>query len=202
VASTGPRIDDGSPRALFSAWVEEARAEARPPPSDLAAAYLAHLLMERLRAGEAGAEAEPTLAEAWLAARCAEGARRLRGLRAVGDRALFVAGFFGESLTRKPVGVSYYRDIGQAAYGDLSAGLARTAPGDGTWGDLYAELADRFAGCLAVLAAVGDRARAGGADDVLHLYERWIATGSASVRRRLAARGCIVGPVTGRRRLQ
>jgi hypothetical protein len=202
MASTGPLIDGRSPRALFSDWVEEALAGTRPPPSGLAAAYLTDLLADRLRAGpgaRAGRarEGEPTLAEAWLAARGSEGPRRAEGLRAVGDRALFVAGFFGESLTRKVVGVAYYRDIGQAAYGDLSAWLERSARAAGAgvdeaWGRLYAELAERFGDLLDVLATVGDRTRAGAVGEVLHLYERWLATGSEPVRRRLLALGCAV----------
>jgi len=198
MAPPGPLIDGRSPRELFSAWVEEALAEAHPPPSPWTAAYLVELLAERLRSDAAPAEAEPTLAEAWLRAREAAGARRAEGLRAVGDRALFVAGFFGESLTRKVVGVGYYRDIGSAAYGDLSAQLGRPAAvgagWDGAWRDLYAELAERFGDCLEVLGVVAARARSGRAGDVLHLYERWLATGSPRVVRQLAALGCVVGP--------
>jgi len=197
MALPGPLIDGRSARELFSTWVEEALAEARPPPSPPTAAYLVDLLAERLRADAAPGEAEPTLAEAWLRARECEGARRAQGLRAVGDRALFVAGFFGESLTRKVVGVGYYRDIGSAAYGDLSAHLGRPAGAgaswDVAWRDLYAELAERFGDCLEVLGAVADRARSGRMGDVLHLYDRWLATGSPRVARRLAALGCVVG---------
>jgi hypothetical protein len=202
MSQPSPLIDGCTPRELFAAWVEEARAETQPPPTELAGAYLVDLLSERLRA-RGGRAAEPTLAEAWLTARGAEGALRVERLRAVGDRALFVAGFFGESLTRKVVGIDYYRDIGQAAYGDLSCWLARqaTPSGDGGWGGLFGELADRFADCIELLATVSDRARVDGVGDVLHLYERWLATGSEQVRRRLARLGCVVGPGE-RRRLQ
>jgi len=193
MAPPGPRIDGRSPRELFSTWVTEALAGAQPPPSPLATAYLVDLLADRLRAPPPDDGPEPSLAEAWLRARGAAGARRAAGLRAVGDRALSVAGFFGESLTRRVVGVGYYRDIGQAAYGDLSAWLARPA-WDDVWRSLYAELAERFADCLEILAAVSERSRAGGLDGLLHLYERWLATGSPALRRRLAAQGCVVGP--------
>jgi hypothetical protein len=188
-------IDGGSPRELFARWVAEASARTRPPPSELATAYLVDLLAGRLRAPGAGAEA--TLAEAWLGARGAEGARRVERLRAVGDRALFVAGFFGESLARKVVGIAYYRDIGQAAYDDLSGWLSRQG-WDGTWGGLYRELAERFNACLEVLATEGERARADRACDLLQLHDRWLATGSEAVRRRLLARGCLMGRTPAR----
>jgi hypothetical protein len=196
--SHGSRIEAGSPRELFARWVAEACARTRPAPSDLAAAYLVDLLAGRLRAPAGPTrETEATLAEAWLIARGAEGARRVERLRAVGDHALFVAGFFGESLTRKVVGIAYYRDIGQAAYDDLSSWLTRGS-WDGTWGGLYRELAERFTACLEVLASVGERARSDRASDLLHLHERWLATGSETVRRRLLARGCLVGPASTR----
>jgi hypothetical protein len=118
-------------------------------------------------------------------------------LRAVGDQALFVAGFFGESLARKVVGIAYYRDIGQAAYDDLSSWLCRRG-WDGTWGGLYRELAERFNACLEVLATVGERARADRACDLLQLHERWLATGSEAVRLRLLERGCLVGGTPAR----
>lgn len=189
----GPVIEDGRPRELFASWVDEALAATRPPPSALAAAYLVDLLAEQVRAAGPSAEAAPTLAEAWLKARAAEGSERLQGLRAVGDRALFVAGFFGASLTRRMVGIDYYRDIGQAAYGDLQSALSANG-----FGALYGELAARFGDCLGVLAAIGRRARPDGVEGLLHLYDRWLSTGQEEDRRALLARGCFLGPLRDR----
>ncbi len=45
---------------------------------------------------------------------------RIRELKDVGDTALFVCGFFSDSLNKKIVDVSYYRSIGQAAYSKLN----------------------------------------------------------------------------------
>jgi len=196
--SQGPMIDGRSPRELFASWVEEARAETRPLPSELAGAYLVDLLAGRLRAPPPqDRDAEPTLAEAWLTARGMAGGRRAERLRAVGDHALFVAGYFGESLTRKVVGIDYYRDIGQAAYDDLSSCGAREDWIE-TWGGLYRELAERFGVCIEILARVGERARRDRLPDLLHLHDLWLATGSQAVRQRLLECGCLVGPVPGR----
>ncbi len=46
--------------------------------------------------------------------------KRIRELKDIGDTALFVCGFFADSLNKKIVDVSYYRDIGQAAYSKLN----------------------------------------------------------------------------------
>lgn len=206
-----PMIASTRPRELFAEWVADALADTRPPPSGLASAYLIDLLAGRVAApGPAPAPATPdpgrpdpegsTLAEAWLHARRAGGALRLASLRSVGDRALFVAGFFGPSLTRKVVGVDYYRDIGQAAYVDLARSLA-----DRSFRELYHELAVRFGDCIAVLARVSDRAYPGvdgGVEGLLHQHERWLATGDPGARRALAAAGCFVGDRGAGRRVQ
>ncbi|WP_417335228.1 hypothetical protein [Halobacteriovorax marinus] len=46
--------------------------------------------------------------------------KRIRELKDIGDTALFICGFFQDSLNKKIVDVSYYRDIGQAAYSKLN----------------------------------------------------------------------------------
>ena len=80
-------------------------------------------------------------------------------LRGVGDHALFVAGFFGESLeTSSAVGLDYYGEIGSAAYADLSASLTPRERAMG-FGGLFGELAADFSGFVEVLAEVGGQTR-------------------------------------------
>ena len=191
-APRGALLDAVSPRVLFGELVEGAARATRPPPTPLAIAYLADLLGERIRVdfGPIGARrSEPSLAEEWLEARQRSGPDRLRRLHALGDRALFVSGFFGESLHRSPVGPGYYRDIGRTAYADLARRLA-----DQAWTGLFEELADRFRDYVDLLAEVGDRARPGSEADLLRLYERYLETGSAGDARRLRRRGLVPPP--------
>lgn len=47
--------------------------------------------------------------------------KRKRELKDIGDTALFISGFFSDSLNRKIIDVKYYRDIGQAAYSKLNS---------------------------------------------------------------------------------
>jgi hypothetical protein len=186
-----------SPGALFAQMVSQALGETRVETSPMATAYLIGLLGERVRTSD---EEEPsTLAEAWLEARSASGGARIRRLRGLGDRALFVAGFFGESLDRKVVSRSYYRDMGRSAYRAVAAGLSGSASsGDAGWPDLFEELADRFPELMQVLAEVSVRAHGRRPAWLLHLYERYLATGSSLDRRRLVRAGCV--PPPGRRR--
>lgn len=190
-----------SPGGLFAQLVSQALGETHVQPSPMATAYLIGLLGERVRTREG--EEPPTLAEAWSAARLASGGTRIRRLRGLGDRALFVAGFFGESLDRSLVSRSYYRDMGRSAYRAVAASLSGRAgvgaAADGGWPGLFQELADRFPELMQVLAEVSDRAHGQRPEWLLSLYERYLATGSARDRRRLVRAGCVPPPERRRR---
>jgi hypothetical protein len=184
-------IERTTPRAVFAELVASALWETRVQPSPMAIAYLIELLDSRVRTAAPAADDaadEGTLAEDLLAARLHAGITRLRRLRNLGDRALFVAGFFGDSLSRSVVDIDYYGDVGRAAYANLAESLARQVT-EKTWTGLYLELAQRFDQFVDVLAEVGDRTRSGGSEDLLRLYERYMRTGSPRDRGRLLRRG-------------
>lgn len=109
-------------------------------------------------------------------------------LQQVGDRSLFVAGFFGESFPRRLVDVDYYIDIGGAAYGTLYASLRGTTRGR-AYGAVFAELAEKFRDFVDVLAEVRESGKSTGDVDVLRLYEVWLKTRSARAARKLRERG-------------
>jgi hypothetical protein len=184
-------IERTTPRAVFAELVASALWETRVQPSPMAIAYLIELLDSRVRTAAPPADEaaeESTLAEALLAARLQAGTPRLRRLRNLGDRALFIAGFFGDSLSRSVVDIDYYGDVGRAAYANLAESLGRQVT-EKTWTGLYLELAQRFDEFVDVLAEVGDLTRSGGTEDLLRLYERYLRTGSPRDRGRLLRRG-------------
>jgi hypothetical protein len=180
-------VDRGSPRDVFAELVTGAVRATRPPPTELAVQYLVELLSGRLRAARVAGD-EPTLGEELLKARLESGSARTRRLHALGDRALFVSGFFGDSLRRSLVDLGYYREIGRAAYADVASDLSLREAAR-AWQRLFQELADRFRDFVDVLAEVGERARPGGSVELLRLYERYLETGSSRDRRRLLALG-------------
>jgi hypothetical protein len=199
----GSLIASTSPRAVFADLVGCALREIDLRPSPMAIAYLIELLDERLRAPEADAAGAPetTLTEALFAARFAAGPERIARLRQLGDRTLFVAGFFADSLRRGLMGHSYYREVGRSAYGSLAAVLA-SAVAERTWPQLFEELADCFREFADVLADVGDRACAHGPRALMRAYERYLATGSDRDRRRLLYHGQIVPALPDAERLR
>jgi hypothetical protein len=115
---------------------------------------------------------------------------RARGLREVGDTALYVSGFFGESLERRLVAVDYYISMGGSAYAAL-AGLVRMSRVGERWGGVYGELSDKFPRFVDVLAEVSEKSALGSNRGVLRLYERWARTQSEWLGRKLRASGII-----------
>jgi hypothetical protein len=129
-----------------------------------------------------------------------QGDRRTRvaGLRRLGDTALFVSGFFGDSLARSTVDVDYYISMGERAYGTL----AETERGAGL-DALYGELAARFVQFVDLFAEIAELSDLRSNRGLLRLYERFLATRDARVAERLRERGVALfgGPGPSRRGL-
>lgn len=118
--------------------------------------------------------------------RAVEADRRTRAarLRRLGDTALFVSGFFGDSLARSPVQVDYYIAMGERAYGTL----AETERGPGL-DELYGELSDRFGQFVDLFAEIAELSDLRSNRGLLRLYERFLATRDARVGELLRERG-------------
>ncbi len=156
--------------------------------------YLVHLLAGFTR-GERLPEREPGFDETPLAllyARAFQASRFERAvlLRATADTALFVAGFFAESLPGGGGDVRYYASLGGRAYAHLGREHEREDPA-GT--SVFNDLAGRFLRFVDVLAEISERTRLNTPLSVVRLYERWVATGSPRAAALLAERG--IAPV-------
>lgn len=109
-------------------------------------------------------------------------------LQRIGDISLFIAGFFGESLARRPVDIDYYVKMGGSAYGSLSESVRSSFRGR-VFASVFAELAAKFQSFVDVLTEVRDEARGTDDTDVLRLYEVWLKTRSARAHRLLRRLG-------------
>lgn len=158
--------------------------------------YLVNLLAAFVR-GEKLPGREPSYDEVPLAllyvrALTASRFERARRLRDMGDTALFVSGFFADSLGDKDADVRYYATLGGRAYSRLSR--EHEGPG-GVGPTVFSELAGRFRQLADVLAEVSEKSRLQTPASVLRLYERWIKTGSQRAAALLAEHGIApVGP--------
>jgi hypothetical protein len=111
-------------------------------------------------------------------------------LQRIGDVALFISGFFVESLANKAVDIDYYIHMGENAYGSLSEETRGTFRGN-AFADIYRELASKFQ----ILTDVLHEVRAGELPDsdsnVLRTYEIWLKTGSRRAERLLRQQGVV-----------
>lgn len=185
---------------FFHAHVDAAVQDQRASVSEEGVFYLTNLLVQKGHTD--GEDAAETLVELRLRAQTTDRACAIESYRELGDRALYLSGFFRQSLHRGLMGMEYYLHMGAAAYDRLSRLLDFGRPSQEGHKDLsgiYLELAEHFEVCSDVLSEVKQDVRAEQASpndrDVLRLYEIWLATGSPSVARRLRSLG--VSPTRG-----
>jgi hypothetical protein len=111
-------------------------------------------------------------------------------LREIGDTALFISGFWGDSLGGRLVDVDYYIDLGGTAYAELARQVSSTSVEP--FGAVFGELAANFTRFVEVLMTISHRtARRRNNRDVVRLYERWLRTKSGWAARRLAEQGVL-----------
>jgi hypothetical protein len=117
-------------------------------------------------------------------------AQRNYALQRIGDVALFISGFFADSLANKAVDVDYYIYMGGSAYGSLSEEVRGTFRGN-AFAHIYRELAEKFQVLVDVLNEVRDEARGESDRDLLRTYEIWLKTGSRRAKKLLADNGVV-----------
>ncbi len=120
-------------------------------------------------------------------------AERNFSLQRIGDVALFISGFFADSLAHKLVDLDYYIHMGGNAYGSLSEEIRGTFRGRALAG-VYKELARKFQIVVDVLNEVRDSTRQSSDIDLLRTYEVWLRTGSKRAAELLKQNGVIPMP--------
>lgn len=116
--------------------------------------------------------------------------QRSHALQRLGDVALFVAGFFADSLAHRLVDLDYYIYMGGTAYGSLSDEIRGTTRGRAL-AAVYEELAHKFQVVVEILNEVRDCARRESDVDLLRTYEVWLRTGSKRAAAMLRQHGIV-----------
>jgi hypothetical protein len=112
---------------------------------------------------------------------------RITIFKHLGDLALYVAGYFPESLSRKLVDIDYYVQMGGCAYNSISTLHARP-----TIQALFQELSDKFTLWTNILSEVSAKGRCHTSEqDLLKIYESWQRTGSRLAQVLLEREGII-----------
>ncbi|MEZ4449230.1 MAG: hypothetical protein R3B09_07095 [Nannocystaceae bacterium] len=171
----------GSLTAYFYEEIGEAQERSGLSLAPEIEAYVVHLLADFVRRTGVAGRQSPPLALQYLDARGRSGSARAMALRAVGDRALFIAGAVPRSLDRTPVNVRYVRSIGESAYRGVADGRGPLA--------VFQALAEQFEG---VSEVIGEVATVGDGADLMALYERWRRTGDRRDARRLLGAGVLL----------
>jgi hypothetical protein len=179
---------------FFGGLVDHAAAERGVMPTDAARAYLTALLADFAKPNALGRNAfERPFTLLFAEALESPGGQRFERLRAVGDGALYVRGFFWEHLETRGVALRYVSSVGARAYDGARHMLCRTGEASSAT-DVLGELAERFDAFVELLGAVADRLVARGATSnggLVKLYERWLRTGSTALGEALAAQGVV-----------
>lgn len=123
--------------------------------------------------------------------------QRNSALQRIGDVALFISGFFADSLATHVVDLDYYIHMGGSAYGSLSDKVRGTFRGE-AFADTYSELAEKFQVLVDVLNEMRDRERQDFDFDVLRTYTVWRKTGSQRAESLLRQHGVV--PLGAKRR--
>lgn len=157
--------------------------------------YLVDLLQHYLDAknlfdpdyDESGRKIPKTLAEMYLFANNAEDqAVKVELLKKLGDRSLYMSGFFGDSLQRKIVDVDYYVNMGGVAYATLASCVR-----EDTRAKVYSTISRRFIDFVDVLTYISHSSLIKSNESVLRLYDRYLTTGSEMAREKLTEMGVL-----------
>lgn len=181
------------PKTYFSEAFKEALSTQSLSLNPMAENYIVDLLEHYIVADHLfDSEGDGTLATLFLKANGIETNERQRYemLKKLGDSALYVSGFFGDSLQKKMVDVGYYINMGVTAYHSLSNSV-----NDQTFSNLYDEIANQFNGVVDALTLMSQKCMISqGDDNVLRLMDLYRETGSKTAKRSLANIGIFANP--------
>jgi len=169
---------------FFKELVEGALAHQGLSANEMTAFYVVHLLASFVNRAP-DTEADAPLGVRLACALEAGGTAQRSSLKQIGDRSLFISGFFSDSLNRKLVDVDYYVSIGGCAYNALSRNETDT------FSPVFAELSEKFVGFVDVLSEVSERTSCASNAELLRIYEKWLKTGSRRSGQLLVERGVV-----------
>lgn len=186
-----------SPRQHFEELVEAGFSKLKIQAHPSVQTYLVNLLEYYLdtrnlypsEINESGQRVPQTMAELWLTAGQSSDAERIEKLKQLGDRALYISGFFSDSLQRKVVDVDYYTEMGGAAYATLAQSVR-----EDTSAQVFRVFSKRFVEFADVLSFISNKTLVQNDESLLRLYERYLRTGSELARDQLIEMGVVTLP--------
>jgi hypothetical protein len=175
-----------TPREYFCEVVEAGLSNRNVKTGPAVQMYLVQLLEHYLDARNLFSQPD-TLAETFLMASNSSQPNEKRDLlKKLGDKSLYISGFFGDSLSRKIVDVDYYAGMGGAAY----ASLAEHVREDDSR-QVYKIFSERFIDFVDVLTYISQQSSVHTDQGLLRLYDRYMRTGSELAKEKLIEMGVL-----------
>lgn len=179
----------------FHEKVRKVRRRQKIELTEMAEFYLVHLLSDTVGTKD-WVQGEPVALLYGRALEAPDAKEQFRLFKEVGDRSLYVSGFFGDSLSRRSVDIDYFISMGGLAYNFVSA-MAESKHRSNVHPEIFAELSEKFARLVDLLSEISESAGILSDQDVVRLYERWLKTKSNRLLKILSKKGII--PVGERR---
>ncbi len=176
---------------FFHAQIKKRLAEQDEALDETTEFYVVQLLASRLRTQEItqeekqhGWQQTPLAILYAKAFSTTNSATRFQLLKKLGDQSLYTSGFFGDALARDHQLLSYYTSMGQGAYHELSRMSREKA-----FVRLFTEITEKFSFMVLLLTEISQHLQLSTDQQVMKLYERWLATKSDKLRQKLLAFG-------------
>jgi hypothetical protein len=184
-----------SPKDFFKEAVRDAfskrKIEAFPMAEDYLVNILEHyVIAEHLHdsetTNELGQKKPATLAETLLIAAQSEHSTKVDMLKKLGDRTLYICGFFGDSFQRKVIDLDYCAEMGGTAYGILAHSTK-----EDTLSRVYTLYSRKFLLFVDALNYISEKSQMQSSSNVLRIYDRYLKTGSELAREKLTHLGIV-----------
>lgn len=182
---------------FFLELVEKAKKHQKVSITEGTQFYVVNLLSEFLDAKKLHTPKEPlTLDEplALILGRALESSdpqQRYQLMKIIGDRSLYVSGFFSDSFRRKTIDMDYYIAMGERAYSCVSSISKEQFRKAEPFSEIFEELSRKFLPLVDILAEISESSSLTSDKDLLRLYERWLATGSQRISKQLQEKGIL-----------
>lgn len=150
-----------------------------------------HLFVENLfdEQDTSGRKTQKTMAELYLQANQESRKQRVEKLKILGDRSLYISGFFSDSFQRKIIDIDYYVDMGKLAFESLSNDVD-----EDTFSRLFRDLSVHFINLVDVLAVISQKAKMMDDENVLRMMDVYAKTGSSLAGENLVEKGVFTRP--------
>lgn len=184
-----------SPRDYFRNQVSAATQSLKVQINDELEFYLVNLLCDFINPSLIAIDDEMPILDtplAFMLKKALESSpdTQIKVYKRLGDASLYFAGYFQESFHRKTVDLSYYINMGAAAY-ERTAGLMRSHRNDPHFHSIYMNLAQEFHKLVSIVAEVSDSTPLPQTRDLLATYEKWQQTQSHKLRKILEEGGIL-----------